>query len=205
MLGNSCMFTTLFRRVVPASTAIAACYAMAVAQAAPMPHKVLDLRTMSDPSGEFELSLCSRPSPSGNVPGHAFVMYSMQPHGSNRKVLALGYTTSAGAAKAALSYSGWLPAADGYLGEERYTSSKERCLVAKVDKKVFDFAWALAHPLASIPALADLRFSGDYRLGDKDCMEFMIKVAKLLPGVHVPERGATELPQPFMRRVIDAN
>jgi hypothetical protein len=169
------------------------------------PHKILDLRTMSDPIGEYEVSLCSRPSPAGKVPGHAFVVYSQRLHGGQHSVVALGFTTSAGTAKAALSYAGWLPAVDGYLSEENYTSVQERCLVTKVDRKVFDAAWSVAAPLAGIPGLEGVRFRGTYTLGDKDCMDFMVKVANQLKGVKVPQRGATEFPQPYMRRLIDVN
>lgn len=169
------------------------------------PHKELDLRTMSDPSGDYDISLCARPSPGGNVPGHAFVVYSVKPPGKDRKVLSLGFTTSSGPAKAVLSYKGWLTAADGYLGEERYTSINEKCLVVHVDKAVFDKAWALSHPLASIPALADLRLTAAYTLSENDCMTFMSKVATSLKGVNVPARGATELPLAYVRRLIDSN
>lgn len=179
-----------------------ACASLAAGAA---PHKVLDLRTMSDPTGEYEVSLCSRPSLEGNVPGHAFVLYSLRPHGGQRKVVALGFTTTAGVAKAALSYVGWLPAVDGYLGEENYTSTQERCLVTKIDKKVFDAAWSVAAPLAGIPGFEGVLFRGAYTLGERDCMNFMVKVATQLKGVKVPQRGATEFPQPYMRRLIDAN
>lgn len=173
------------------------------AQAAP--HKEIDLRTMSDPSGDHGISLCARPSPTGSVPGHAFVVYSVKPPGKDRKILSLGFTTSSGPAKAVLSYKGWLATTDGYLGEERYTSINEECLVVHVDKAVFDQAWSLAHPLASIPALADLRLMAAYTLSSNDCMTFMTNVATSLKGVKVPARGATELPLAYVRRLIDAN
>lgn len=169
------------------------------------PHKEIDLRTMSDATGEYDISLCARPSPSGPVPGHAFVIYSHKPPGKDRKILSLGFTTSSGPAQAALSYKGWLTKADGYLGEERYTSLNEQCLVAHVDKSVFDQAWGLAHPLATIPGLADLRWTGAYTLAQNDCLTFMSKVADSLKGVKVPERGATELPLAYLRRLIDSN
>lgn len=169
------------------------------------PHKQLDLRTMSEATGEYSISLCARPSPSGNIPGHAFVVYAHKPPGKERKILSLGFTTSAGPAKAALSYKGWLATADGYLGEERYTSINEQCLVALVDKNVFDQAWKLAHPLASIPGLVDLRWTSAYTLAENDCMTFMAGVAMTAKGIKVPERGSTELPLRYMRRLIEAN
>lgn len=169
------------------------------------PHKDLDLRTMSDPSGTHDISLCARPSPGGSVPGHAFVVYSEKPPGGDRKILSLGFTTSSGPAKAVLSYKGWLTTADGYLGEERYTSINEECLVVHVDKGVFDQAWGLAYPLASIPALADLRLTAAYTLSANDCMTFMSRVATALKGVNVPVRGAAELPLAYVRRLIDSN
>lgn len=169
------------------------------------PHKELDLRTLSDPSGEHSISLCARPSPSGNVPGHAFVVYSVKPPGKDRKILSLGFTTSSGPSKAVLSYKGWLTTTDGYLGEERYTSIKEECLVVHVDKAVFDQAWGLAYPLASIPALADLQLMAAYKLSANDCLTFMSKVAVALKGVKVPARGTTELPLDYVRRLIESN
>ena len=61
-----------------------------------------------------------------------------KPPGKERRVLSLGFTTSSGPIKAVLSFKGWLTDADGYLGEERYTSINERCLIARVDKVAFD-------------------------------------------------------------------
>ncbi|RVU46014.1 hypothetical protein [Rubrivivax rivuli] len=179
----------------------------AVSMAWAAPHKVLDLRTMSDPAGGYEISLCSRPSPSGNIPGHAFVTYAHRPKQNARpRILSLGFTTSSGAAKAALSYKGWLGVdADGYLKEENYSSVKEKCLVAQVDKSAFDRAWSFAFPLTDIPVLESLTFKGIYTLGENDCMDFMILVATSLKGVKVPQRGATEFPQPYLRRLIDSN
>jgi hypothetical protein len=169
------------------------------------PHMEIDLRTMSDPAGDHSISLCARTSPTGNVPGHAFVVYSIKPPGKDRRILSLGFTTSSGPAKAVLSYKGWLTTADGYLGEERYTSINEECLVVHIDKSVFDQAWNLAYPLASIPGLADLRLTAAYTLSANDCMTFMSNVASALKGVKVPFRGETELPLAYVRRLIDAN
>lgn len=165
----------------------------------------MDLRTMTDPAGEFSVSLCTRPSPTGDIPGHAFVVYAHKPPTGNRKVLAIGFTTTSGPMKAALSYNGWLTAADGHLGEERFTHMKEKCLVTLVDKQAFDKAWSVSHPFASVPGLATLVWSADYRLAENDCMTFMINVAKTLPSVKVPSRGAAELPRPYLRRLIEAN
>jgi len=100
---------------------------------------------------------------------------------------------------------GWMPSVPGYLSEELYTSIKERCLVALVNKKTFDDSWAVAHPFFNVPALSAITFSGEYRLGVNDCMTFMINVSKALKGVVVPNRGATEPPQAFLRRLIDSN
>lgn len=169
------------------------------------PHKEIDLRTMSDATGDYDISLCARPSPTVDVPGHAFVVYSHKPPSKDRKILAVGFTTSSGPAKAALSYKGWLTKADGYLGEERYTSVNEQCLLAHVDKKVFEQAWSLAHPFVSIPGLSDLRWTGAYTLAQNDCITFMSSVAGSLKGVKLPERGVTELPLAYLRRVIDSN
>jgi hypothetical protein len=165
---------------------------------------VVDLRTQSSVEAEYEVSLCARPSPEGDVPGHAFVLYSVKLRGSDRKVLALGFTTSASTSKTAASYGGWLPV-DGFLGEERYTSIKQRCLVVRVDKPAFDAAWKLAHPFAGSVVLENLRFAGVYTLGEKDCMSFMVDVANVLKGVKVPQRGGAELPRQYLRRLIESN
>ena len=175
------------------------------AAASAKPHKVLDLRTMTDPAGEFSVSLCSRPSANDDIPGHAYVVYSVKPHNGERKILALGFTTAAGPAKAALSYRGWLSSVDGYLGEERYTNINENCLVVLVNKNAYEAAFAKAHPLAAIPGLESVRFIGQYELSEKDCMTFVIDVASALKGVKIPVRGATEFPQPYIRRLIDSN
>lgn len=192
----------MHRFVTGVCTAVIGLFSAAACAA---PHKVMDLRTMADAAGEFSVSLCTRPSPTGDIPGHAFVVYAHKPPTGNRKVLAIGFTTTSGAAKAALSYNGWLTVADGHLGEERFTHMKENCLVTLVDKKVFDKAWSIAHPFASVPGLETLVWTSDYRLAENDCMTFMTDVAKSLPSVKVPARGAAELPRPYLRRLIEAN
>lgn len=170
------------------------------------PHKHLDLRTMSDMSdGQHTLSFCARPSPQGDIPGHAFVVFAHKPPKEQRKVLAVGFTTSSGVAQAALSYKGWLTKAGGYLGEERYTSINEQCLVVDVDKKVFDNAYALVNPFASVPGLQQLRWTAAYTLAQNDCMTFISDVARKVNPLKVPIRGETELPLPYLRRLIDAN
>jgi hypothetical protein len=46
-----------------------------------------------------------------------------------------------------------------------------------------------------------------YKLGSQDCMNFLISVAQTLKsrGLKVPDRGATERPTAYVKRLIDAN
>src|SRR5262245_30826125 len=61
------------------------------------PPKKIDLSNKTDPSGEYELGFCSRPSPvsSKGWPGHAFVSYSRQAAGG-RDFMSIGHTITAG-------------------------------------------------------------------------------------------------------------
>ncbi len=170
--------------------------------------KTIDLSNMSDPAGEFEVAFCARPSPEHEKPGHAFVSFSHKQPDGKRDFFAIGHTiSSSDGASAAWSYFG--DPITGYLKEELYTSIKQNCLNAKVNKSEYDKAIALTKdPLASLGLSRDgaIIFQA-YKLGDKDCMSFMIKVAAVLKpnGLNVPDRGATELPMDYMVRFIGAN
>jgi hypothetical protein len=171
------------------------------------PHRQLDLRNQTDANGEYTISLCARPSPGpASLPGHAFVAYSVKPTGGERKFLTLGFTTGDPAIKGILSFSAILAKPDGYLDEEKFTSVNEECLVLLVNEKDFNAAYALAMPFYKVPALSALRYTGVYSLTNNDCMTFMINTAKqFAPRVKVPPRQATDLPLPYMRKLIDAN
>lgn len=178
------------------------------------PHKELDLKKFSDDDGgERQVSICARPSPGIGVPGHMFVALSEKLPIRERTYLALGHTTTATPLMAVLSYKGFLGTVDGYIGEEKYTSSKERCLVINVNRVGFAQAMSLVKPDiskvlpgASLPSLEHPVLLA-YSLGDSDCMALAINVARVFQngGVNVPERKTGELPMNFVRRLIDTN
>jgi hypothetical protein len=127
--------------------------------------------------------------------------------GSQRKFLALGFTTAAGPVEGLLSFSSLLANPEGFLGEEMFTHVKESCLVLLVNKAIFDRAYAVATPYGAIPVFKNLRYMARYSLGSNDCMTFAMSVARLFEGksVKVPARGSTETPQAYVRRLIDSN
>jgi hypothetical protein len=177
------------------------------------PHRVIDLKRQTDTDGiDREISFCTRPSPDilKNLPGHAFVAFSTLTLDGKRSYTAIGHTTSATPVEAVLTYVGLISSVSGHLEEEKYISAKERCLVVRVNKQKFDAAFALTKsPLDQLipdpkdrpPVLLA------YKLGASDCMNFMIMVAKLFQsdGLNIPERDSTELPLPYLRKMIDAN
>lgn len=89
---------------------------------AQQPHKVPDLRNQTEPTGEYEVGFCARPSPDTvkNLPGHAFASFSHQLPNGKRTVIAIGHTTSAPASKAILTFLKWIPSVSGHLSEETY-------------------------------------------------------------------------------------
>jgi hypothetical protein len=176
------------------------------------PHKSIDMRKLSDEDGvEREISFCAKPSidTTKNLPGHMFVAFSTL-NGKVRSYSALGHSTTATPKDALLTYGGLFPSVTGYLKEELYADSKDRCLVAKVNKKDYEKAYSVAHPALppGFPALGknDVTLLA-YKLGANDCMSYMISVANTLKtnGLKVPDRKATELPMEYVRRLIDSN
>jgi len=186
--------------------------ALIICQFVHMPNllaKEIDLSNMSDPSGIFEIALCARPSPDTtlSLPGHAFVSFAHIKQNGDIKLTSIGHTTDASAISALNSYFG--DPVSGYLGEEKYTSSMQRCLQIKVNKADYDRAFDLtASPLQQLGLAGDndlvLR---SYALSENDCLTFMIEVADVLKplGLNVPARGSTELPLKYMERVISNN
>ncbi len=177
------------------------------------PHKTLDLRNKTEvDGGEREISICARPSPDAslNLPGHMFVGYSLRMPGRPRAYVALGHTTHAPPTDALLSYLRVFPPVAGSISDERYTATLERCLVMKVGKADFEAAYALATARAAsfTPNPANWPpTSLSYRLGSQDCMHYAISVAELFKskGLRIPQRGATEMPLAYVRRLIEAN
>ncbi len=179
----------------------------AVAEAAG-PHRVLDLRKRSDPA-DYEIGLCARPSPDSalNLPGHAFVSFSSKSGGQPRRYVAVGHTTNAGLGRVLLSYVKPLGPVPGHLAEELYTSTKEQCLVAKVDKEAFEKAMDLTRdPLSKLGILTstdEVRIA--YSLGAQDCMTFMTTVARTIGSIKIPPRLETDLPLAYLRKLIEQN
>lgn len=177
------------------------------------PHRVIDLKVKTDADGvDREVSFCARPSPdtTKNLPGHAFVAFSQLFADGKRTYIAIGHTTNAPPGNAMLTYTGLIPSVDGYLNEEKYTSAKSECLVVRVNKEAFEAALALIKGAldAIIPNPTDRpKVLLAYRLGESDCMGFMTSVAKVFAndGLKVPQRGATEMPLKYMRRMIEEN
>lgn len=171
----------------------------------------IDLRTRTDVTGEYEIGFCVRPTPdtAKNLPGHAFVTFSVSPPKKQRTFLSIGHTVQPGTSPVSAAWSYFGESIPGYLAEEKYTSAMQACLVAKVDKEDYERGLALTKdPLASMgitsPALPVLQA---YKLGSEDCVSFMIDVANVLnyKGLKVPSRGAMELPMKYMQRLIGSN
>lgn len=171
--------------------------------------KTLDYSNISDPTGEYEVALCARPSPGTlkNLPGHAFVSFTHTNNAGQISVKSIGHTTDVGALPALLSYFG--TPVSGYLSEEKYTSSMEQCLRIKVNKVHFQRALShIENPLYKL-GIVDKNdpVLRNYSLGVNDCMNFMVEVAKELTslGLKLPDRKETERPLNYLERVLKAN
>ncbi|MBI4000758.1 MAG: hypothetical protein HY348_03130 [Nitrospira defluvii] len=147
--------------------------------------ELVDLRTSTDISGTYEVGFCARPSPDTvkHLPGHAFVSFSYSPYHGQRTFLAIGHTVLEGnsASRALWSYFG--SSVTGYLKEEVYTSRMERCLQVKVNEADYEAAYALtanALSLMGIEAPKEMPVFEAYKLGDMDCMHFLIRVAEII-------------------------
>lgn len=174
--------------------------------------KDIDLRTMSEASGIYDVAFCSRPSPdSSGKPGHVFVAFSHKPPDGDRDFLAIGLTVTAGVTplSAIESWFYWGSAISGKLEEERYTDIRQNCLNVGVNKQVYDRARAWTDdPLQKlgVTQMPGIVFEY-YKLGAEDCITFLTAVARELQssGLKIPERGKYELPMHFVQRFIDAN
>lgn len=175
------------------------------------PHLVVDLRNQSDADGlDREISLCARPSPGpGGLPGHAFVAFAQSNGGDTWSYDAVGHTTTAPVANTILTYTGLIPNVPGFLGNENYTSAKEECLVFQVNKRAYETALGyVKSPLDQLLAPDTPRppILLAYSLGGDDCITYATQVINsiLPPDKSLPARGATELPETYVRRVIDS-
>jgi hypothetical protein len=190
---------------------ITALICLSLLYAAPAFAHERDLRTMTDGNGETEVAFCSRPSPNSfGFPGHAFVVFSARSPDGVRVFRAVGHTVGAGTSgtSAAFTYfSGGSVA--GAQAEERYTSMKQACLTAKVDRAVYNQAVAAAQPtLTKLGFPASLAASMErYTLGSNDCVTFVEKVAVTLKtaGLTVPVRNSTDTPATWINKLIASN
>ncbi len=172
----------------------------------------LDLRNSSDESGEYEIAFCARPSPDDsakNLPGHAFVSFSYYSPDGNRKFMSIGHTVQPGISQASTIWSYFGESVDGYLAEEKYTSIKQSCLVVKVNKSDYDKSFLLTvDPLKQMKITSSENHVIEaYKLGSKDCIGFMIEVAKILElkGFKIPNRKTGDLPLAYIERLISSN
>jgi len=172
--------------------------------------KEIDLRVMTDQSGDYDVAFCARPSPdTTGKPGHAFVSFSHVQASGDRDFLAIGHTVGADVSPAKAIWSYFGSPVSGLLKEERYTAIKQNCLDVNVNKADYDRAKAFtADPLAQLGISAtDGVVLEAYKLGSDDCMTFLIDVANSLKsrGLHVPQRNSGELPMAYVQRLSDAN
>ena len=171
--------------------------------------KTIDLRNQTDADGALrEISFCARPSPDkAELPGHAFVSFSIRKKDGTRAFRAIGHTVFS-VVDALISYSGLIPAS-GALIDERYTAIKQECLTLQVNQSDYEASYALAaQPLLAVGIKFDekLPIQKAYTLGAEDCVGFVIgQTKRYAQKVVVPKRTTNELPLPYIRRLIDAN
>ncbi len=179
--------------------------------ALPSAAKTVDLSTRTEEDGQFEIAFCARPSPDTKrgLPGHMFVSFSQLRTGGKREFLAIGHTVAPGTAAGAAAWSYFGEPISGYLAEERYSSIGQDCLLVVVNQDDYSKAYAMTNdPLAAMGIVrSNEPVLQAYKLGEDDCMTFLIRVAHLLRprGLKVPERGATELPMVYVGRLIASN
>jgi hypothetical protein len=123
--------------------------------------------------------------------------------------MAIGHTVAAGTSATSAIWSYFGTPVQGLLKEELYTSIKQDCLDLRVNQEDFRQARSLAEdPLQKIGLTArEGTVFESYKLGEQDCMTFLIAVARTLEstGLKVPARGRTELPMQYIVRFISAN
>jgi hypothetical protein len=172
--------------------------------------KEIDLSNRTDASGSYNVAFCARDSPTPDgKPGHAFVAFSHQFPDGSRDFLSIGLTVGADVSPAKAIWSYFGAPVQGLLKEEQYTAISQNCLDVTVNKEDFNAAKQFStDPLSKL----GLTFTSgsvleSYKLGSGDCMGFLIQVANSLKhaGLVVPSRGAVELPQQYVQRLIQAN
>jgi hypothetical protein len=123
--------------------------------------------------------------------------------------MAIGHTLASGTSAARATWSYFGAPVQGLLKEELYTSIQQNCLDVLVSQEDFQRARALsADPLHKVGLTArEGTVLESYKLGEQDCMTFLIGVARMLEskGLKVPVRGVTELPMQYITRFVSAN
>lgn len=181
----------------------------AIALPSPVEAGALDLRKRSEPGGPNEISFCARPSPNKfGFPSHAFVAFSDVQNG-RRQFLALGRTIGPATSPvgAALSYFG--PSVPGEISEELYTDIRQECLTVTVNRDIYEKARVAARPRLTALGLTDAAAARleSYRLGNDDCLAFILDVARAIApaGFRVPPRATTDLPLAYIGKLRAAN
>jgi hypothetical protein len=169
---------------------------------------VVDLATMSEAGGPYEVSFCARPSPEAfGFPGHAFVAFS-KGNGGDRQFTALGLTVAGDVSPVAAALS-YFEGVSGQLAEERMSHLRQRCLTVRVNKASYDRAYASTRPVLERLGIGPTggRLTEFYRLSANDCITYAAHVAALLKtdGLVVPDRRGTDLPIDFILRLKAAN
>ncbi|MFC0048574.1 hypothetical protein [Rheinheimera tilapiae] len=172
--------------------------------------KTINLRNKSDSDGGVrEISFCARPSPATTgLPGHAFVVFAQTALGGKSKFRAIGHTVFS-VGDAILSYKGIIPA-NGALVNENYTAIKQECLTVQVNASEFETTYLdTTQPLAVLGIKFDEKhpIQKSYSLSENDCMDFMLNIANRykVKGINIPKRNQSDLPLPYLRKLIEAN
>ena len=145
--------------------------------------KSIDLRKQRDEATVHSIVFLAR----AGLPGHAFVAF-----GSDSKEdlaclsRAFGFYPDGG--------KGVVGPVPGQIVDESRKAPGETLLILKVDRKDFEKAEAIR------AAWTRKR----YKLRTSDCNTYVIETAKAL-GLKVPDRGATDLPIDWVRKLTEAN
>jgi hypothetical protein len=171
--------------------------------------KTINLATMSEGGGPYEISFCGRPSPnSRGFPGHAFVSFS-KGTGASRVFRSLGLTVGGTVSPVSAAMSFFGPSVSGIVTEENFTHIRQECLSVIVNKADFDRAYSQALPLfvqLGVSTESTLRTEA-YKLGENDCITFAYNIAAALKpaGLNVPKREMLDRPIGYIQKLQNQN
>jgi len=173
--------------------------------------KEIDLRKSTDRVGITEIDFCARPSPNElGFPGHSFVILAERDQGKPLQFRAIGQTVAPGVGVPGVVFSYFTgePVA-GLQAEEVFTHVKQACLSVLVDRTVYNNAVQAARPALVLLGLPDnlAAYVESYRLGDNDCITFLMNVANTVKaaGLKVPPRTASDRPLGYVQKLIAFN